>query len=61
MSNAMCKYITVYVIVDDFCKVCEESVKSKLICSKRGGEIKKRNRIGKLTLSEKLSIKIKMT
>lgn len=54
----MCKYTTIYAIVDDFCKIYEESIKSKLICSKRGGEIKKRKRIGKLSLSEKISIMI---
>lgn len=54
----MCKYSTIYAIVDDFCKVYEESIKSKLIEGKLEGEIKKRNRLGKLTMSEKISIMI---
>ena len=49
----MCKYTTVYTIVDDFCKIYEEWVSHKLISSN-----KQRNRSGKLTLAEMLSIMI---
>lgn len=49
----MCKYTTIYTIVDDFCKTYEEWTSNKLL---RDG--KRRNRAGKLSLSEALSIMI---
>lgn len=49
----MCKYTTIFTIVDDFCKVYEEWINHKLLSSG-----KQRNRAGKLTLSEAISIMI---
>ena len=49
----MCKYTTVFTIVDDFCKAYEDWLNHKLLSSG-----KQRNRSGKLTLSEALSIVI---
>lgn len=49
----MCKYTTIYAIVDDFCKIYEEWLQHKLIRSN-----KQRNRKGKLSLSECLAIMI---
>lgn len=49
----MCKYTTIFSIVDDFCKTYEEWIAHKLISSN-----KQRIRRGKLTLSESLSIMI---
>lgn len=49
----MCKYTTVFTIVDDFCKTYEEWLKHKLLNTG-----KKRNRAGKLSLSEAISIMI---
>ena len=49
----MCQYTTIFTIVDDFCKAYEEWVKHKLISNN-----KVRNRKGKLSLSEALSIMI---
>ena len=49
----MCKYITIYSIVDDFCKIYEEWIRHKLISNG-----KQRVREGKLSLSESISIMI---
>lgn len=49
----MCKYTSVFCIVDDFCKIYEEWERHRLI-----GGAKKRERRGKLSLSEQLSIAI---
>ncbi len=49
----MCKYTTIFTIVDDFCKAYEEWVSHKLL-----GTSKQRNRAGKLALSEAISIMI---
>lgn len=49
----MCKYTTIFVIVDDFCKVYKDWEKHKLI-----GTGKSRQRDGLLSLSEVLSIVI---
>ena len=49
----MCKYTTIFSIVDDFCKIYEEWLAHKLISSG-----KQRIRKGKLFLSEKLLIMI---
>jgi hypothetical protein len=49
----MCKYTTIFTIVDDFCKIYEEWTSHKLLTSG-----KQRNRAGKLSLSEALSIMI---
>jgi len=49
----MCKYTTIFSIVDDFCKPYEEWLSHKLIRSN-----KQRTRSGKLALSERLSIMI---
>lgn len=47
----MCKYTTIFSLVDDFCKAYEDWVKHKLLSSG-----KQRNRGGKLSLSEEISI-----
>lgn len=47
----MCKYTTIFSLVDDFCKAYEDWVKHKLLSSG-----KQRNRAGKLSLSEEISI-----
>lgn len=47
----MCKYTTIFTIVDDFCKSYEEWVSHKLLHSG-----KQRIRLGKLSLSEAISI-----
>ena len=49
----MCKYTTIFTIVDDFCKSYQEWIQHKLLISG-----KQRNRTGKLSLSESLSIVI---
>lgn len=49
----MCKYTTIFTIVDDFCKTYEDWVSHKLITSG-----KQRDRKGKLSLSEGVSIMI---
>lgn len=49
----MCKYTTIFTIVDDFCKTYEEWISHKLLSSG-----KQRNRAGKLSLSEAISIMI---
>jgi len=49
----MCKYNTIFVIVDDFCKIYQEWVRHKLISNG-----KQRNKEGKLSLSESISIMI---
>ena len=49
----MCKYTTIFTIVDDFCKTYEEWINHKFL---RNG--KQRNRAGKLSLSEALSVMI---
>ncbi len=49
----MCKYTTIFAIVDDFCKVYEDFISHKLL--ETG---KRRNRSGKLSLSETISIMI---
>ncbi len=49
----MCKYTTIFTIVDDFCKTYEDWIKHKLISSG-----KHRMRSGKLSLSESVSIMI---
>lgn len=49
----MCKYTTIFTIVDDFCKIYKEWEKHRLI---RSG--KERIREGKLSLSEAISIMI---
>lgn len=49
----MCKYTTIYSIVDDFCKIYEDWTRHKLLTSS-----KQRSRQGKLTLSESISIMI---
>ena len=47
----MCKYTTIFVIVDDFCKMYNDWINHKLLSSG-----KQRNRKGKLNLSEAISI-----
>ena len=47
----MCKYTTIFTIVDDFCKSYEDWISHKLLISG-----KQRNRSGKLSLSESISI-----
>src|SRR6185312_1635982 len=49
----MCKYTTIFTIVDDFSKIYEEWTNHKLL---RNG--KQRNRAGKVSLSEALSVMI---
>jgi hypothetical protein len=49
----MCKYTTIFTIVDDFCEIYEGWTRNKLITNG-----KQRNRGGKLSLSEALSIMI---
>ncbi len=49
----MCKYTTIFCIVDDFCKLYQDYLNHKLL---EGN--KKRNREGKLSLSETISIMI---
>jgi len=49
----MCKYTTIYTIVDDFCKTYEDWISHKLLSSG-----KQRNRAGKLSLSEAVSVMI---
>ena len=49
----MCKYTTIFTIVDDFCKSYEEWINHKLLSSG-----KQRKRAGKLSLSEAISIMI---
>lgn len=49
----MCKYTTIYTIVDDFCKIYKEWQDHKLLSTN-----KQRNREGKLSLSECVSIMI---
>jgi len=49
----MCKYTTIFSIVDDFCKTYEEWISHKLLNSG-----KQRNRAGKLTSSEAISVMI---
>jgi hypothetical protein len=49
----MCKYTTIFTIVDDFCKTYEDWISQKLLRSSS-----QRNRAGKLTLSEAISIMI---
>ena len=49
----MCKYTTIFAIVDDFCKVYEDFISHKLLETGR-----QRNRAGKLSLSEAISIMI---
>jgi hypothetical protein len=49
----MCKYTTIFTIVDDFCKIYEDWTRHKLLTSG-----KQRNREGKLSLSEAVSIMI---
>jgi len=49
----MCKYTTIFCIIDDFCKAYQECVRHKLLSSG-----KQRIRAGKLTLSESISIMI---
>jgi hypothetical protein len=49
----MCKYTTIFTIVDDFCKTYEEWLSHKLISTG-----KQRNRAGKLSLSEGISIMV---
>ena len=49
----MCKYTTIFAIVDDFCKAYQDWVSHKLLSSD-----KQRNREGKLSLSEAVSIMI---
>ena len=49
----MCKYTTIFTIVDDFCKAYEDWISHKLLSSG-----KQRNREGKLSLSEAVSIMI---
>ncbi|CEO17418.1 hypothetical protein RMONA_05200 [Rickettsia monacensis] len=53
MFNNMCKYTTIFCIVDKFCKIYEKWVKHQLLKSN-----KQRFREGKLSLSEELSIMI---
>jgi hypothetical protein len=53
MINNMCKYTTIFVIVDDFYKTYEEWIRHKLLDT-----FKKRHRVGKLSLSEAISIMI---
>ena len=43
----MCKYITIFTIVDDFCKTYEDWIRYQLLTTG-----KQRNRKGKLSLSE---------
>jgi hypothetical protein len=47
----MCKYTTIFTIVDDFCKTYEDWTRHKLLTSG-----KQRNREGKLSLREAISI-----
>ena len=49
----MCKYTRIFTIVDDFWKAYEDWVNHKLLSSG-----KQRNRVGKMTLSEAISIMI---
>lgn len=49
----MCKYTTIFTIVDDFCKTYEEWIKHKFL-----NNGKQRHRAGKLSLSEAISIMI---
>ena len=49
----MCQYTTIYAIADDFCKTYEDWISHKLLNSG-----KQRNRAGKLSLSEAISIMI---
>lgn len=49
----MCKYITIFYIVDEFCKIYEKWVKYQLLNNN-----KQRFREGKLSLSEEHSIMI---
>jgi hypothetical protein len=49
----MCKYTTIFAIVDDFCKVYEDLISHKLLETGRS-----RNRAGKLSSSEAISIMI---
>ena len=49
----MCKYTTIFTIVDDFCKTYEDWTRNKLLTSG-----KQRSREGKLSLSEAISIMI---
>ena len=49
----MCKYTTIFTVVDDFCKIYEDRLRHKLLRSN-----KQRNRTGKLSLAESLSIMI---
>jgi hypothetical protein len=49
----MCQYTTIFAIVDDFCKAYEDWISHKLLTTG-----KQRNRKGKLSLSESLSIMI---
>ena len=49
----MCKYTTIFTIVDDFCKIYQEWIKHKLLQNN-----KQRLREGKLSLSEAVSIMI---
>lgn len=49
----MCKYTTIFTIVDDFCKIYQDWISHKLLSSG-----KQRIREGKLSLSESLSIMI---
>ena len=49
----MCKYTTIFTIVDDFCKTYEDWVSHKLLTSG-----KQRDRKGKLALSEAISVMI---
>ena len=47
----MCKYTTIYTMVDDFCKTYEEWLRYKLLSSNRS-----RIRGGKLSLSESVTM-----
>ena len=49
----MCKYTTIFTIIDDFCKTYEDWISHKLLTSG-----KQRHRKGKLTLSEAISVMI---
>ena len=53
MLITICKYTTIFTIVDDFCKTYEDWISHKLISS-----AKQRNREGKLVLSEAILIMI---
>jgi Transposase DDE domain len=52
-NNNMCKYTTIFSIVDDFCKTYADWIQHKLLNS-----CKQRVRSGKLSLSESVSIMI---